>query len=265
MKKNFLWMLTAILTFCGAMLITSCSSDNDDPTETPDSDDVRLTKLVIISMSPQGDTLAVSTQHFTWEDGLLKKINSNVRTMLAKTNIATEDRFVYEGTDCTEILHGSGTHDYITYTDGRLTSAISVMKDGTTTRIDVNAYTADGHVSEMTKEYIDHEDTVKVSYTLTWENGDLTSYVAHHLDPAGDDRHYGKFTYYDAPSPFTGYPMAQYIWDAYDMELRGSKHYVQSGETIQYENGRIVVKTKESSTVYYTYSDGTGSALTANW
>ena len=35
MKKHFLWMFTAILTLCGAMMNTSCSDNNDNPASNP--------------------------------------------------------------------------------------------------------------------------------------------------------------------------------------------------------------------------------------
>lgn len=257
-------MLAAILTICGATLITSCSSYNDDTPVTPVSYDVRMTKQVTVTLSPEGDTIAVVTQHITWEDGLLKKINATIRSVLLKTNIETEDRFVYEGKNCTEILHSTGTHDYFTYTDGRLSSGVSTRTDGTIIRVNATAYTPDGHISEMTREDVNNKgEIVKNSYSLTWENGDLKSFVKHLIDPAGDDVPTETYSYYDVPSPYTGYPIAHCIWDAYEIVFRGSKHFVKTGENSKFENGRIVAATEGLNTSYFTYSDGTGSTLTS--
>lgn len=259
MKKQFLWMLTVILTICGAMMNTSCSSDDDDNPEGPATDNVRLTKMVMVTLMANGDTLAVSSQDLIWEDGLLKRINFFMRSMLMGTSLVREDTFVYEGTNCTEIIHGSGTHDYFTYADGRLRTAVSTMSDGTITRLNVNAYTVDGHVSEMTKETIDEGNTTKMRYSLTWEDGDLVSYVKHPIEPAGDDSAPTTFTYYDVPSPFTGYPMAHYILNVDEIAGRGTKHYLKSGKNPKLENGRLVAETMEQTNIYYVYSDGTGS------
>lgn len=251
--------LTAILAFCGATIITSCTNDNDDNNVTPNTDDVRLTRYKAVALSPIGDTLLVTTQYLTWEDGLLRRINTSIRSMQKKDPVETEDRFVYEGTNCTEIIHGTGTHDTFTYADGRMTSAVSTMSDGTVTRVNITAYTADGHVSEMTREVIDGDRIVKNSFSLSWQDGDLLSYVTHPIDPAGDDIDSEAYTYYDVPSPFTGYPMGHYIFDASEMGFRGSKHFAQTGMNAKFENGRIVAETRKATTSYFTYSDGTGN------
>lgn len=260
MKKQFLWLPAAILAICGATMLTSCS-DNDDNSvlpEEPATDDVRLTKMVAVSLMPNGNSLAVSTQNITWEDGLLRNTSIIIQSPITD-DIVIEENYVYEGTNCTEVIHSSGTHDRFTYANGGLQSAVSTASDGSVVRIDVTAYTLDGHISEMTRE-VTNEGVFKnkTSYTFTWENGDVASFVKHPINPAGDDT-VETYTYYDVPSPFTGYPVVHYIWNADEIAFRGSKHHIKMGDNAKFENGRIVSETRGLSTNYFVYSDGTGS------
>lgn len=259
MKKQFLWMPAAILTICGATMFTSCSDDDDpvQPEETA-TDDVRLTKMAIVSLMPDGSPLAVTTQDITWENGLLKSTNLKLESSITG-DIEKEENYIYEGKNCTEVIHGTGTHDRFTYANGRLQSAVSTDSYGGVVRVDVTAYTPDGHISEMTREITDEGVlNFKASYTLTWEDGDLTKFVRHPIVPAGDDT-VETYTYLDVPSPFIGYPVAHYIWDADQIAYRGSKHFYNRGEDIKIENGRVVSETDGTNTTYFVYSDGTGS------
>lgn len=259
MKKNFLWMFTAIMTLCGATMFSACSSDKDDTPVTPATDDVRLTKIAMVTLSSEGDTLVASTQSLTWENGLLTKTNTVMRTPTMDLILEQEDRYVYEGTNCTEIHYDTGTDEYFTYDGGRLRSAVSTMSGGYTMRINVTGYTDDGHISEMTKETIDEGGTrIKVNYTFTWTDGDLTAWGSHPVDPAGEDDLI-TYSYLDLPSPFIGYPVAQYILSPFETANRGSKHFFDDDEELTTENGRVTMAKHDNTTTYYAYSDGTGS------
>ena len=65
MKQMKLWMLAAILTICGAMTLTSCSSDDDTPEVTPNDKSIVL-NCAKPSYLKAGDKVAlISPSYFT--------------------------------------------------------------------------------------------------------------------------------------------------------------------------------------------------------
>lgn len=260
MKNGIIWLQTAPLISC-IWLLTACTME-DIPVKPDDSvsDDVRLTQIYTEVYYPSTGMLVTSTTvDLVWENGLLKNQNSTTYSPLTgKTTDLGENTYVYNGNDCIEkhyISPNQNVNEYFTYANGRMTSAVKMSGDDITDRVTIHSYTDDGHVKTMTIENIKNGKTT--DYEFTWENGDMTSYRMHPVEPAGEDVIISA-TYDNYPNIHTGKPLADYIFDPGEMAIRGSKHNCLSDyDEFIYDNGRLVIKKKDVLVAYHTFSDGT--------
>ena len=91
------------------------------------------------------------------------------------------------------------------------------------------------------------------------EDGTEKSYVSNILcKPTNEDVTY-EMEYDTYPSIYTGYPLAQYIFEGPTaICFRGSRHNpISGGDIYKYKNGRVVSSVFGNNTNYYTYTDGT--------
>lgn len=268
MEKKSLWVLACAL-ICGLVTFSACSNDDDNDNDNPVTDPVFLSKIDnVMVASATGDTVSTSTQTNTWEGGLLKK-----QYAVGKTKVGGEEYqielgyiFTYSGKNCTEIrsLDGMTVNSYTYDAKGRMTSATSKTSDsdqtiGNNRNIQITEYTKDGYVKKMEETYTySWGETRRMSYDLTWKDGDLVKYTTHNIEPEGEDNTY-EVKYDTYPSIFTGYPLAQYIFEGPSgIGFRGSKHNpISGGDIYSYKNGRVVSSAQGITTTYYTYTDGT--------
>ena len=221
---------------------------------------------MVTVMPTTGDTLSYSTSNNTWEGGLLKKQNTEGTIKVAglKSQINIGHLFTYSGKNCIEIRTTDGnTVNTFTYdANGRITSATKKAMNAANTVytqvFQIKAYTNDGFIQQMEETYTIEDDTRKVSYDLTWKNGDLVKYTVHSIEPAKEDVTY--VVQYDTyPSIYTGYPMAHSIFEGpIGLCYRCSSHNpVSLGESYKYKNGRVVRSVNGNTTAKYSYTDGT--------
>lgn len=268
MKKNTLCMLACAL-ICGLVTFSACSNDDDNDRDNPVINPVFLSKIdKVMVASATGDTVSTSTQINTWEGGLLKKQYAVGKT---KTNgeeyqIELGNIFTYSGKNCTEIrsLDGMTVNSYTYDAKGRMTSATSKTNRSDYTieythEFQIKAYTKDGYIKQM-EETITYAwgEIRKMSHDLTWEDGDLVKYTTHYIVPEDKDYTY-EMKYDTYPSVFTGYPLAQYIFEGPSgISFRGSKHNpISGGDIYKYKNGRVVSSVNSNTTSHYAYTDGT--------
>ena len=266
MKKSVLGMLVCAL-ICGLVSFSACSTDDDN--DNPETESVFLSKIDLVTIMPAtGDTLAYSTQNNIWEGGLLKK-QSTVSIMKSageESRIELCNFFTYSGKNCTEIrtLDGLTVNSYTYDANGRMTRATSKTSASDHTikndqDVQIKAYTKDGHIQQMEETYTySWGETRKMSYDLTWKNGDLVKWTTHYLEPANEDITY-EMEYDTYPSIYSGYPLAQYIFEGPTaICFRGSRHNpISGGDIYKYKNGRVVSSVFGNNTNYYTYTDGT--------
>lgn len=257
MEKTMNWMLAAIF-ICGLSAMMACSSHDLPVTpEPPVTDDVRLTNITQLY---NNSLISKATADYTWEDGLLKQMHA-VSEMGIFGKTETFENYIYDGGDCVEYNNSKNKHQYFTYANGRMTSAVEMDGDFMTMRVNINGYTDDGHISKMKLEgfHTDGSQDV-IEYTLTWKDGDLVSALVHQVESAAEDEVF-TFDYDDYPSAYTGIPLAQCIFSVSSIAMRNSRHNcISEDEQYEYDNGRMVSKVNKSGNItYYTYSDGTGS------
>ena len=264
MKKNALLML-AFALISGLVTFSSCSKDDDY--DSPATESVYLSHVEMVTVMPTtGDTLSYSTSNNTWEGGLLKKQNTEGTIKVAglKSQINIGHLFTYSGKNCIEIRTTDGnTVNTFTYdANGRITSATKKAMNAANTVytqvFQIKAYTNDGFIQQMEETYTIEDDTRKVSYDLTWKNGDLVKYTVHSIEPAKEDVTY-EVQYDTYPSIYTGYPMAHSIFEGpIGLCYRCSSHNpVSLGESYKYKNGRVVRSVNGNTTAKYSYTDGT--------
>ena len=264
MKKNTLLALASAL-ICGLVTFSACSKDDDY--DGPATESVFLSHVEMVTVMPTtGDTLSYSTSNNTWEAGLLKKQNTEGTIKVAglKSQINIGHLFTYSGKNCIEIRTTDGnTVNTFTYdANGRITSATKKAMNAANTVytqvFQIKAYTNDGFIQQMEETYTIEDDTRKVSYDLTWKNGDLVKYTVHKIEPAGEDVTY-EVQYDTYPSIYTGYPMAHSIFEGpIGLCYRCSSHNpVSLGESYKYKNGRVVRSVNGNTTAKYSYTDGT--------
>ena len=101
--------------------------------------------------------------------------------------------------------------------------------------------------------------TERLSYDLTWKDGDLVKFTIHAIEPAGKDVTVEK-NFDSYPSAFMGYPLAQSFIDGPDgMAERASKHNrITTADEYIYDKGRLTVHKTINNAVYFSYTDGTG-------
>ncbi len=266
MKKNTLWLLACTLIF-SLVTFSACSSDDDN--DKPVTEPVLLSKIETVSvMHATGDTVANSAQTNIWEGGLLTKQHavSTINVSGEKSQIELGQIFTYSGKNCTEIRTIDGmTVSKFTYdAKGRMTSATKKTSASDQTiesdhNILIKAYTKDGHIQQMEETYTySWDETRKISYDLTWKNGDLVKWTAHYLEPTNEDVTY-EMEYDTYPSVFSGYPLAHFIFEGPSgICFRGSMHNpISRGDIYKYKNGRVVSSVYGNNTSHYTYTDGT--------
>ena len=264
MKKNALLML-AFALISGLVTFSSCSKDDDY--DSPAAESVFLSHVEMVTVMPTtGDTLSYSTSNNTWEGGLLKKQNTEGTIKVAglKSQINIGHLFTYSGKNCIEIRTTDGnTVNTFTYdANGRITSATKKAMNAANTVytqiFQIKAYTNDGFIQQMEETYTIEDDTRKVSYDLTWKNGDLVKYTVHSIEPAKEDVTY-EVQYDTYPSIYTGYPIAHSIFEGpIGLCYRCSSHNPTSlGESYKYKNGRVVRSVNGNTTAKYSYTDGT--------
>lgn len=172
--------------------------------------------------------------------------------------------YTYNGKNCIEYRTTDGrvVRNYTYDANGRLTSATNIRNGSDNPdiyNIQIKAYTKDGLIQQM-EETITYSsgETKKKSYDLTWKNGDLVKYTEHNLESAVKDLTF-EVEYDTYPSIFTGYTLAQYIFDGPDgLCIRGSRHNpIKKDNIYKYKNGRAVSCVNGNITTYFTYTDGT--------
>ena len=260
MKKNIFKILAAVVV-CGLLmtLFIQCNREEEE-TENPVTDNVRLTQIYRESIDTvTGNLTLTTTMDLVWEEGLLKSDHASMYMAMYNTTVDIgEEHFYYSGNNCIEKHYLSleqDIHEYYTYTGERMTSAVKVEKGDTTAKATIHSYTDDGHVKSMTIQNIKYNYTT--DYEFTWENGDMTSYRGHPVVPAGEDEIHTA-TYDNYPNVHIGKPLSDYIFAPAEMLVRGSKHNVVSDNNEYiYANGRLVVERRKDHVVYYTFSDGT--------
>lgn len=257
--------MLAFALICGLVTFSSCSKDDDYDSFA--TEPVFLSSVEMVTVKPStGDTLSYSTLNNTWEGGLLKKQNTvgTINVAGLKSQIEIGHVFTYNGKNCTEIRTTDGnTITTFTYdANGRITSASKVTKDsdktfGYTHNFQITAYNNDGFIQQMEETYT-IEDTRKVSYDLTWKNGDLVKYTTHYIEPANEDVTI-EVEYDTYPSIYTGYPMAHSIFEGpVGLCYRCSSHNpISMGDSYKYKNGRAVKSVNGNNIVKYIYTDGT--------
>ena len=123
----------------------------------------------------------------------------------------------------------------------------------------ITGYTADGHIQYITTESL-ITGTVR-EYQLTWENGDMTGYTMHTIQPE-EETLVVDIEYDEYPNVLTGMPLTSSVFDPQMIASRSSVHnWMILGYKHVYANGLLVKKNRETAvlsyTTYYTYSDGT--------
>ena len=121
------------------------------------------------------------------------------------------------------------------------------------------ASSADGHIQYITTESL-ITGTVR-EYQLTWENGDMTGYTMHTIQPE-EETLVVDIEYDEYPNVLTGMPLTSSVFDPQMIASRSSVHnWMILGYKHVYANGLLVKKNRETAvlsyTTYYTYSDGT--------
>ena len=240
-----------------ALFLISCH--RDEPTPNPET---RVTQKYLVSIQPTGDTLMAYTDDYIWENGLLKRIDNTMYVPSSGTTSSNQTIFIYDGTDCIEepfVSSNGTTNRYYTYSNGRMTSGVEMRNSDTLIKVSINSYTPDGYVQSLSYNYL--RSQLSYDYEFTWENGDMTRYIRHHIQPAGESDTVN--VYYDSyPNVNAGIPLSDAVFDPQHIASRCSKHnWLLSNTEYSYKNGRLVKGTNTGSAItmynYYTYSDGT--------
>ena len=245
--------------------VYSVSNVDDNPItpDKPATDEVRLTQQCIVGILVTGDTVTSVTKDFVWENGLLRSTHEDAIYYRTGSNLGGDETYVY-GNDgnCIEQHYVSAYQNidkYYTYKDGRMTSAIEMNGSSITDRVTITGYTADGHIQALTVEHL--KTGTVTDYQLTWENGDMTSYTKHTIQPE-EETLVVNIEYDNYPNCRIGMPLAEAVFDPQMIASKASVHnwYILNEEYF-YSNGHLVKATHNTAALntatYYTYSDGT--------
>ena len=265
-KRLFQWAMAAAL-ICGVGMFTACTSNDDNPVkpDKPATDKVHLTQQYAVAVRANGDTIVQVIEDFIWEDGLLRKtlaenINSSGSSSLGEiTYVYDNDGHCIEEHYISSASAGLNSDSYFTYEGGRMTSAIEITGGNPSNKATITGYTADGHIQSITTEGLE-TGTVR-EYQLTWENGDMTGYTMHTIQPKEETLAF-IIEYDEYPNIVTGMPLTSAVFDPQMIASRSSVHnWLVLDAKRFYANGRLVKTTSESAYftfyTYYTYSDGT--------
>lgn len=258
--KKSLWCgLAADLAFCGIMTFAACSElDNSlDNVVKP----VYLDKLAIVHYDHMGNPALVVTLYNTWEQGRLVKQQQETKIMLngePQTSMTTVSYSYTEGR-CTEIKSEKSVSTFTYDAEGRLTAGVKHANNGDIETVTVKSFSPEGDILQMDYAKVGQNSTERLSYDLTWKDGDLVKFTIHAIEPAGKDVTVEK-NFDSYPSAFMGYPLAQSFIDGPDgMAERASKHNrITTADEYINDKGRLTVHKTINNAAYFSYSDGTG-------